>query len=145
MTFPDAARAHFASYKISCNEYLRLRLRKVEGFVGKRRHETRGIDFLERVFASLLRLELLFPRNMLITLAPSHVFVLHWIAIRYLGKTEDGNLLFPLPYDVLFMSSGLIFGFFKVTKAYLGNTSHEKNLCVMNDDSQCTLIHAILA
>lgn len=30
------------------------------------------------------------------------------------GKTEDGNLLFPLGYDVLFMSGGLILGVFKV-------------------------------
>lgn len=77
------------------------------------------------------------------------------------GKTEDGNLLFPHSYDVLFMSGGLILGVFKVAARGLSRRyaaprraarsyfpynvarfRRKENLCAANDDSARTLVLA---
>lgn len=102
--------------EIHCDEYLRLRLRKSKAIRfnhRERRYETRAMPvsifsgaYLPPAFS--LEIYWLFERQsrFCITLGRD--------TLSRAGKTEDGNLLFPRRYDVLFMSGGLILGIFKV-------------------------------
>lgn len=152
-SFPDAALGvcivRYTATNI-CNFDYENR-RRFDSSVGKRDATTSASIFS----SAYLTPELLFPSKYADYSSASHVFVLHRVAIRYLtaGKTEDGNLLFPHTYDVLFMSSGLILEDFKVAardlprwyvaRSYFHITLLlEENLCATNGDSVRTLVLA---